>query len=116
MVVGNLIVAAASENMNEKTRYRKTLKKHAEQAEDAGEIFRDIHFGQLRVAHKIKSLLEKGKSEVVQLETLALAAKRMRMTKKAPNIQQGVKIVITCSQEEPKPIPPLINFTFAWPA
>jgi len=51
------------------------------------------------LAKGIKHLAQKGKSEVVQLNAHTLTAKVLQMTRE-PEINQGMQIVITGSQEE----------------
>lgn len=79
---------------------QKIIKKYEESAPDAKKVFRDIGFGELSVAKGIKKLAQKGKSEVVQLNAHALAAKCLQMTQETPQINVGFQVVIKCSQEE----------------
>lgn len=79
---------------------RRIVEKYESAAPDAKKIFRDIGFGELSVAKGIKRLAQKGRSEVVQLNAHALAAKCLQMTQEAPLLNVGFQVVIKCSQEE----------------
>jgi len=83
---------------------RKIILKYERLAGDARQVFRDIGFGELSIAKGIKALAQTGKSEVVKLRAHELAAKCTKMTQEQIQINQGIQIVITCSQEE-TPIP-----------
>ena len=54
----------------------------------------------MSVAKGIKKLAQHGKSEVVQLNAHALAAKCLKMTEEKSPINVGFQVIIKCSQEE----------------
>lgn len=101
--INEAMILAGYGNLNPRYIYTlasKILRKYEEAAPDAKKIFRDIGFGELSVAKGIKRLAQHGKSEVVQLNAHALAAKCLQMTQEAPAINVGFQVVIKCSQEE----------------
>ncbi len=97
------MILAGYGNLSERWIYQiaqKTIRKYENSGQEAKKVFRDIGFGELSVAKGIKKLAQQGKSEVVQLNAYALAAKCLQMTQEAPVLQVGFQVVIKCSQEE----------------
>lgn len=109
MTIEEAMVLAGYGNLSQRYIYQiaqKTIRKFEQSAPDAKKIFRDIGFGELSVAKGIKRLALKGKSEVVQLNAYALAAKCLQITREQPDLTQGVNIIISCSQEEKHELEP----------
>ncbi len=103
LTIEEAMISAGYIGYHQKSLYRisrKIVEKYESAAPDAKKVFRDIGFGELSVAQGIKRLAQQGRSEVVQLNAYALAAKCLQMTQEAPALRVGFQVVIKCSQEE----------------
>ena len=67
--------------------------------EDKRKIFRDIGFGEARIAKGIMQLAQEAKSEMVRLNAHQLAARCTRMLEEPQASHQGVNIIINCGTE-----------------
>ena len=78
---------------------QKIIIKYEAQTEDKRKIFREIGFGEARIAKGIMELAQKAKSEMVRLNAHQLAAKCLRLCDEPQASHQGVNIIINCGTE-----------------
>lgn len=117
LTIEEAMVLAGYGNLSQRYIYQiaqKTIRKYENSGPEAKKVFRDIGFGELSVAKGIKRLAQDGKSEVVQLNAYALAAKCLQMTQEAPALQVGFQVVVRCSQEEEALAPGRVRPATIW--
>jgi hypothetical protein len=82
---------------------KKSGQNHDQQAPDAPKVFRSVGLGEVAVAKGVKKLAKKAKSEVVRLRAYELASKCLRMVSDAPQVNNGIQIVFTCTKGAQSP-------------
>ena len=105
--IDKAMLAAGFGSYSQDYRYklaRKIVEKYERGAAGASQVFRDIGFGQIKVAQGIADKAENAQSEAVSLNALALAARCQGMTE--PNEagrSTGVQIIINTGPAQAQP-------------